>query len=86
MYNNYILWLYKMAVEVKVKQWGNSSGIVIPKEIIEKLKIKPGEEVVIEIEKKSNVLKELFGALKFKESTDKILGEVRKDLEGKWMK
>jgi len=75
-----------MAIEVKTKQWGNSLGIIIPAEITNKLNIKPNEEIIIEIEKKNNVLKELFGALKTKKSTEQILKEARKDFESKWLK
>ena len=81
-----ILNSYTMAIEVKTKQWGNSLGIVIPAEITKKLNIKPDEEIIIEIEKKNNVLKELFGALKTKKSTEQILKEARKDFESKWLK
>ena len=81
-----ILNSYTMAIEVKTKQWGNSLGIVIPAEITNKLNIKPNEEIIIEIEKKNNVLKELFGALKTKKSTEQILKEARKDFESKWLK
>ena len=75
-----------MAVEVKTKKWGNSIGIVIPIEAVKRLNIKPDEEIVIEIEKKENVLKEMFGSMKFKKSTKQILKEVREELEGKWLK
>ena len=75
-----------MGVEVTTKKWGNSIGIVIPSEMVKRLNIKPEEKLTIEIEKKSNVLKELFGAIKFKKSTEEILKESRKDLESKWSK
>ena len=75
-----------MAVEVRTKRWGSSIGVVIPSETIEKLNIKPDEDIVIEIEKKNNVLKELFGKAKFKKSTEKMLREFRKDFDSKWMK
>ncbi len=74
-----------MAIEVKAKQWGNSIGIVIPKDVVDNMRIKPGESVLIEVEKKENPLKELFGALKFKKSTEKLLKETRKELESKWI-
>ena len=49
---------------VKAKKWGNSVGFIIPKKIAMELKVKPGEEYFIpKIERKSNVLKEMFGAL-----------------------
>ncbi len=75
-----------MGIEVKTKKWGNSIGIIIPSEAVDKLNIKPEENLVIEINKKENVLKELFGAVKFKKPTEEILKEVRKDFESKWMK
>lgn len=73
-------------VMVKAKSWGNSLGVIIPKDVVNDLKIKEGEELVMNIEKKQNVLKELFGTLKFSKTTKEILKEARKDLEGKWMK
>jgi len=54
--------------------------------IANKLNLRPEESIIIEITRKENVLKELFGAVKFKKSTEQILKEVRKDLEGKWLK
>ena len=74
-----------MTFAVKTKQWGNSVGVVIPKEVVTHLDIKPGEVVFLDIEKKENVLKELFDTLKFRQPTTKILREVRKELEGKWL-
>ena len=74
-----------MAIEVKAKKWGNSIGIIIPNEMVERLHIKPEENIVVEIQRKDNVLKELFGAIKFTRPTDKILNDVRDDLEGRWL-
>jgi bifunctional DNA-binding transcriptional regulator/antitoxin component of YhaV-PrlF toxin-antitoxin module len=54
-----------MSVYVKVKRWGNSFGVVIPKETAEELAIHENEEVEIEI-KKSRHLSEFYGALKGK--------------------
>jgi len=77
---------YTMVIEVKTKKWGNSIGVVIPSKTAHKLKLRSEETVLIEITKKDNVLKELFGSLKFNKPTDQILKEVREDLEGKWLK
>ena len=74
-----------MAIEVKTKQWGNSIGVVIPIETVERLSIKPEQKIIIEIEKKEPILKELFGAIQFKKPTSQILKEARKDLESKWL-
>jgi len=75
-----------MVIEVKIKRWGNSIGVVIPNEIVERLNLKPEEEIIIEIEKKNNILKEMFGKAKFKKSSKKMVGDFRKDFESKLMK
>ena len=48
---------------VKLREWGSSLGLVVPKEAVIKEGLKPGDEVVIEI-KKAKTLKDLFGSLK----------------------
>jgi antitoxin component of MazEF toxin-antitoxin module len=75
-----------MAIEAMTKRWGNSIGVVIPNEAVDKLSLKPNELVVIEITKKENVLKELFGAIRIKKSTEQIIKEVRAESESKWLK
>jgi len=75
-----------MSVKVKTKSWGNSIGVVIPRDIAKSLKIEAGEEIMIEVIKRENALKELFGSLDFKKDTEKILAETRKDMGGIWTK
>jgi len=75
-----------MAIEVKTKKWGNSIGVIIPSETVELLDIKPEETIHIEINKGTNVLKEMFGTMKSKKTAKQIVDEARKDLESKWMK
>jgi antitoxin component of MazEF toxin-antitoxin module len=72
-------------IACKTKQWGNSVGIIIPTEVIKTLNIKPDEDILIDIEKKKSVLKELFGSMKFKKPTSQILKEARKELESKYI-
>lgn len=76
-----------MAIEVRTKKWGNSIGIIIPSETVERFNIKPEEKIVIEISKESNVLKEMFGKAKFKKKTAReMLNEFRKENpESKWL-
>ena len=45
----------------KTKKWGNSIGLIIPKSEFRKMNIKENQEVIVEITKKGNPLKELFG-------------------------
>ncbi len=63
----------------QVREWGRSVGIVIPKEVVIKERIKVGDNVKILINKKTNPLKETFGILKFKKTTDEILKEIDKE-------
>ena len=64
-----------MEVEAKVRKWGRSFGVVIPKEKIIKEGIKENETVKLLIIKRTNVLKETFGTLKFKRTTQEMLDE-----------
>ena len=62
-------------IEAKIRRWGRSFGIVIPKEKIKEEGIKENEAVRLLIGKRTNVLKETFGTAKFKRSTQEILDE-----------
>ncbi len=68
------------AAEAQVKEWGNSLGIVIPKETVIQDDLKAGDTLELVFIKKTNVLREVFGKLKLKRSTDQILKEI--DEEG----
>ena len=64
-----------LEVEAKVRKWGRSFGVVIPKDKIKEEGIKENETIRLLIGKKTNVLKETFGTLKFKRTTQEILDE-----------
>lgn len=67
-----------------VRKWGNSLGIVLPKEIINKQNIKEGSELEILINLKTKTKAgDIFGILKGKltRDTDDLLKEVDKDFE-----
>lgn len=66
-----------MIVKAKVKEWGNSLGVVIPKEIVRKERIKSEDDILIEIRKKEDIM-ELFGTLNFKKSSQQMKDEGRK--------
>lgn len=68
----------------KIKQIGNSIGIIIPKDVAQGMNLKPETEVIIDIKRKSNILKELFGAMPNLKDVD--LKSVRKNLESKYWK
>lgn len=49
---------------VKAKKWGNSIGVIIPREVAERLEINPGEELDIDVIKKERI--DFFGIAKGK--------------------
>jgi antitoxin component of MazEF toxin-antitoxin module len=54
-----------MQSKSRLKRWGNSYGIVVPKEIVEKEGLKEGELIEISVRKASDV-ERLFGRYPFK--------------------
>ena len=66
-------------VEAKVRKWGRSFGVVIPKEMIKEERIKENETITLLIGKRKNVLREVFGTFKFKKSTEEMLRESDKE-------
>lgn len=67
-------------LHAEVREWGRSVGIVIPKEAVIQEKIHAGDTVKIIFLRKVSPLKELFGQVKLKRSTEEILREI--DEEG----
>lgn len=62
-------------VETKVREWGGSLGIVLPKDFAKGEDIKKNDTVTLVVTKKSNILEQTFGTLKFKKPTEQILKE-----------
>jgi len=73
-------------IKTKLRKWGNSFGIVIPLKAIETTEIKEGDEVTILMnkEKTKNILKEMFGTLKTKKTTQDIMKEIDKELDSEF--
>ncbi len=68
-----------MIAKTKLKHWGSSLGVVVPKELVKKEGLHEGEEVFIEL-KKAHSLNEIFGSLKeWKTDTQKIKDRLRKE-------
>ena len=73
-------------IETKLKGWGNSIGLVIPKDMITKndLKLRQRVKVIIKPVKVLKV-RDLFGKFKnIKKPTDQIMREIDKDLDSKF--
>ena len=67
-------------IETKTRKWGSSIGVVLPKNVVDEVGIKPNEKIVIEI-KKRPLAKEFFGLLKdWKRPTQEIKDEMRAGL------
>ena len=59
------------------KKWGNSLGITIPAEVIKEEKIKPQDKITVLVFKDySKRLKKMFGTLKLKKPTQKVMEEI----------
>ena len=64
------------------KKWGNSLGVTLPKDIVQKANLKENETIHIIIVKRNDVFKRTFGMLKgkIKEDTQTIKNKLRKEL------
>ena len=68
---------------LETKKWGNSVGIILPKEILEAEQIKgEHEKLFVLVRKQDKTMKETFGALKgrLKKPTQQLKDEIRKEL------
>ncbi len=50
-----------MEIKATTRKWGNSIAIVIPKDVVDRQRIKKDEEIVINVEKKRPKAGALFG-------------------------
>jgi antitoxin component of MazEF toxin-antitoxin module len=69
-----------MVIEVKLKKWGSSIGLILPKEFVESKKYKVDDKVIINVVKESE-LKDVFGSLPRKKdkTTQNYKDELRKE-------
>lgn len=63
-----------MAVEVKLKKWGNSMAVVVPSRLVEERQLKENDTIIIEVVRKAD-LSDVFGMIKKR----KISGQQAKD-------
>lgn len=66
-----------MAIEVVLKKWGNSMGVVLPKEMVKREELKENQKLLIEVIKEAD-LTDIFGTLKRKMSGQEFKDMVRK--------
>jgi antitoxin component of MazEF toxin-antitoxin module len=63
-----------MAIEATIKKWGNSFGILLPKDFIERQGLQENEVISVQVVKKADISKS-FGAI-----TRKLSGQDFKDM------
>ncbi|HLC75085.1 MAG TPA: hypothetical protein VJH88_04495 [Candidatus Nanoarchaeia archaeon] len=73
---------------VKLKAWGNSIGVIIPKDTLVHENLEAEDEVIITVKKKHPTVEDAFGMLKnfkitSKKSTDELLKEIDDELDSR---
>ena len=74
-------------IKTRLRKWGNSLGIVVPKNTVKDSHLEEGEEVtalLVKEDKKINILKEMFGSLKFKKPIAQIMREIDEELDSEF--
>lgn len=67
-----------MELNLRIRKWGNSLAIILPKNIVEDNNLKENEDVFVEVKKKIFV-KDVFGIMPFiKKSGQELKDEARK--------
>jgi antitoxin component of MazEF toxin-antitoxin module len=68
-----------ITISAKIKKWGNSIGLILPKQITKKQHIKPEQDIVLHIENQSSMkVDDLFGINDNNINTAKTLKEIDK--------
>jgi hypothetical protein len=62
---------------VTIRKWGNSLGVTLPNELVEKDKLNVNDKLLLKLEKVDS-LEELFGAFKTNKTGQQIKDELRK--------
>ena len=71
--------------ETKLKSWGNSIGLIIPKEELLKEKLTVDQNVkAIILPANTLKVKDIFAKIKLTKTTNKLLKEVDKEIDTKF--
>ena len=70
-----------MEIKVKVRRWGSSMGVILPKSVVEANRIKDNDEITLEI-KKQTVANELFG--KYPITSGRTTQEIKDEMKKGW--
>ncbi|MBN2250728.1 MAG: AbrB/MazE/SpoVT family DNA-binding domain-containing protein [Candidatus Altiarchaeota archaeon] len=52
-----------MGIEVTLRKWGNSLGVILPREFVKERGLKANQKIVLEVTKKAD-LSAVYGSLK----------------------
>ena len=66
-----------MTAEVEVRKWGNSMGVILPRELIKAKELKQHDKVLIDVVKKADLTK-FFGSFKTKKTGQEFKNMVRR--------
>ncbi len=72
-----------MAVTVMTKKWGNSIGVIIPREVVEREGIEADKPVSLEVKLVRHPFAKFFGTLKTGRPVQETKDELKKELWGK---
>lgn len=70
-------------VAARLKRWGNSLGIVVPRDVVRRKGLREGDVVEFQVDRKTKSYRDYFGTFKPKKSTRRLLREAREG-EDKW--
>jgi antitoxin component of MazEF toxin-antitoxin module len=71
-----------MEIETKTKKWGSSLGVIIPKMLVKRERLREGQNIRINIlSGKKTTGADIFGELKFKKPIQILLDETDRDFE-----
>lgn len=70
-----------MELKVRTKKWKNCLIAIIPKEVVKEHKIKPNQEITLLIKNQKPITKgkDIWGTMKFSQSTEELMREIDKD-------
>ena len=69
-----------MVIETKLRKWGNSIGVILPKEYVKKENLKENQTIRLNLVKETDLTK-IYGKLKGKlpNNTQKYKDELRRE-------
>jgi len=66
-----------MELKGKIRKWGNSFGVLLPKKALHSENLQEDDTVAIEL-RKINSLEKIFALCHFKKPTPQLIKEIRK--------